>query len=122
MKYIMNKAPIGWNSYTIMILPWREADIKANADIKAAHLEDAREEYIVADIQRYSKDAGTLRDQYQYIPYGDMEMDDFGKLQPAQNRFPFSAGGKCIKFLIFIFMRGILREAAYKHFPIWGQK
>ena len=105
--------------------------MKANADFMAAHMKEAGWEYIVVDIEWYSKDAGTMRDKYQYIPYGDIEMDAYGRLQPDPVRFPSSAGGKGfaplaeyvhelgLKFGIHI-MRGIPREAAHRHLPVLG--
>jgi len=51
----------------------------------------------VVDIQWYAKDAGTQREAYQYIPFGEHEMDEYGRFQPAENRFPSSAGGKGFK-------------------------
>ncbi len=131
MKHIMNKAPMGWNSYDYYDTTVNEAQVKANADFMAAHMKDAGWEYIVVDIEWYSRDAGTMRDKYQYIPYGDIEMDAYGRLQPDPVRFPSSVGGKGfgpladyihalgLKFGIHI-MRGIPREAAHKHLPILG--
>ena len=93
--------------------------------------EEAGWEYIVVDIQWYATDAGTMRDKYQYVPFGDHEMDEFGRLLPDVNRFPSSAGGKGLgpladyvhslglKFGIHI-MRGIPRMAAHRHLPVPG--
>lgn len=131
MKYRMNKAPMGWNSYDYYDTTVNEAQVRANADFMAEHMKEAGWEYIVVDIEWYSRDAGTMRDKYQYIPYGDIEMDAYGRLQPDPVRFPSSAGGKGfgpladyvhslgLKFGIHI-MRGIPREAAHKHLPVLG--
>lgn len=131
MKRIMKKAPMGWNSYDYYDTTVTEAEVRANAEFMAAHLKQAGWEYVVVDIEWYSRDAGTQRDKYQYIPFGDIEMDGYGRLQPAVNRFPSSAGGKGfgplaeyvhslgLKFGIHI-MRGIPREAAHRHLPIYG--
>lgn len=131
MKYTSKKAPMGWNSYDYYDTTVTEAEVKANADFMAAHLKQAGWEYVVVDIEWYSKDAGTRRGSYQYIPFGDIEMDEYGRLQPAENRFPSSAGGKGfkplaqyihglgLKFGIHI-MRGIPREAAHRHLPVLG--
>ena len=94
MKMTMKKAPMGWNSYDYYDTTVNEEQVKANADYMAEHLKDCGWEYVVVDIQWYAKDAGSMRDQYQYIPFGDMEMDEHGRYQPAVNRFPSSAGGK----------------------------
>ena len=131
MKYHMNKAPMGWNSYDYYDTTVNEAQVKANADFMAKHMKDAGWEYVVVDIQWYAKDAGTMRDRYQYIPFGEQEMDEYGRLLPDVNRFPSSAGGRGfgplaeyvhglgLKFGIHI-MRGIPRMAAHKHLPILG--
>lgn len=123
--------PMGWNSYDYYDTTVNEAQIKANADYMAAHLKEFGWEYIVVDIEWYSNDAGTMRDRFQYIPFGDVEMDDYGRLQPSPARFPSSAGGKGfgplaeyvhslgLKFGIHI-MRGIPRKAAYLNCPVPG--
>lgn len=56
----------------------------------AMHLKEFGYEYIVADIEWYSNDAGTKRKEFQYIPFGDDVMDDFGRFQPSPGRFPSS--------------------------------
>lgn len=123
--------PMGWNSYDYYDTTVTEDRVKANADYMAAHLKQYGWEYIVVDIEWYSNDAGTQRPQVQYIPFGDDEMDAYGRLQPAPNRFPSSKGGKGfgplaayvhslgLKFGIHI-MRGIPRQAAHDHLPILG--
>ena len=85
----------------------------------------------MVDIEWYAKDAGTMRDRYQYIPFGEEEIDEYGRLLPDENRFPSAAGGKGfgplaeyvhslgLKFGIHI-MRGIPRIAAHQHMPILG--
>lgn len=131
MKFRMDKAPMGWNSYDYYDTTVNEAQVKANADFMAAHLKEAGWEYIVVDIEWYAKDSGTMRDQYQYIPFGDEAIDAYGRLLPAENKFPSAAGGKGfaplaeyihhlgLKFGIHI-MRGIPRIAAHKHLPVLG--
>ncbi|MCI8624018.1 MAG: glycoside hydrolase family 27 protein [Provencibacterium sp.] len=131
MKYQMARAPMGWNSYDYYDTTVNEEQVKANARFMAEHLKDAGWEYIVADIQWYAKNAGTMRDRYQYIPFGEMEMDGYGRLQPDSSRFPSSADGKGfgpladyvhglgLKFGIHI-MRGIPRAAAHAHLPVFG--
>ena len=131
MKFRMDKAPMGWNSYDYYDTTVNEAQVKANADFMAAHLKEAGWEYIVVDIEWYAKDSGTMREQYQYIPFGDEEIDAYGRLLPAENKFPSAAGGKGfaplaeyihhlgLKFGIHI-MRGIPRIAAHRHLPVLG--
>lgn len=122
---------MGWNSYDYYDTAVSEAEVKANADFMAEHLKQFGWEYVIVDIQWYAKDAGAMRSQYQYIPFGDVEMDEFGRLQPDPVRFPSSAGkkgfaplaayihGLGLKFGIHI-MRGIPREAAHRHLPVKG--
>lgn len=133
MKYQMNRAPMGWNSYDYYDTAVNEEQVKSNADFMAAHMKDAGWEYVVVDIEWYAKDAGTMRDKHQYIPFGEEEIDAYGRLLPALNRFPSAAGGKGfgplaeyvhrlgLKFGIHI-MRGIPRIAAHNHLPVLGTK
>ncbi|MDE7297670.1 MAG: glycoside hydrolase family 27 protein [Lachnospiraceae bacterium] len=123
--------PMGWNSYDYYDTTVTEADVKANADYMAAHLKQYGWEYIVVDIQWYAHDAGSQRDRHQYIPFWDVEMDEYSRLLPDPARFPSSAGGKGfgpladyvhslgLKFGIHI-MRGIPRIAAHQHGKILG--
>lgn len=129
----MKQAPMGWNSYDYYDTCVNEEQVKANADFMAAHMKEAGWEYIVVDIEWYARDAGTQREKYQYIPFGEEEMDEYGRFLPDVRRFPSSAGGKGfgplaryihdlgLKFGIHI-MRGIPRAAAHNHLPILGSK
>ncbi len=131
MKAMMNKAPMGWNSYDYYDTTVTEDQVKANADYMAAHLKQAGWEYIVVDIEWYAWHTGSQREKYQYIPFGKVEMDEYGRLLPCPEKFPSSANGagfkpladyiheKGLKFGIHI-MRGIPREAAHRHLPILG--
>lgn len=123
--------PMGWNSYDYYDTMVTEEEVKANARYMAENMKAYGWEYVVIDIEWYSNDAGTRRQEYQYIPFGDDEMDAYGRFQPSPNRFPSSAGGKGfaplaeyihslgLKIGIHI-MRGIPREAAHRHCPIAG--
>ncbi len=123
--------PMGWNSYDYYDTTVTEEQVKANADYMAKNLKKYGWEYIVIDIEWYSNDAGTRRDEYQYIPFGDNEMDEYGRFQPSPKRFPSSAGGQGfkpladyihglgLKFGIHI-MRGIPRQAAHDHCKVYG--
>lgn len=125
--------PMGWNSYDYYDTTVTEEQIKANADYMAENLKEYGWEYIVVDIEWYAKDAGTKREQFQYIPFGDLEIDEYGRFLPAVNRFPSAANGagfkpladyvhsKGLKFGIHI-MRGVPRIAAHLHMPIHGTK
>lgn len=123
--------PMGWNSYDYYDTTVTEEQVKKNADFMAKNLKQFGWEYVVVDIEWYSNDAGTRRKEYQYIPFGDDEMDEYGRMIPSPNRFPSSKNGAgfkpladyChnlgLKFGIHI-MRGIPRAAAEKHLPVYG--
>lgn len=127
-KFAINP-PMGWNSYDYYDTTVTEMDVKNNAVYMAEHLKKHGWEYIVVDIQWYAYDTGSKRDQYQYIPFSKMAMDEYGRLLPCPDRFPCSKNGKGfaplaeeihrlgLKFGIHI-MRGIPREAAHRHLPI----
>ena len=122
---------MGWNSYDYYDTTVNEQQVKTNADYMAQHLKDAGWEYIVVDIQWYAKHAGSMRELYQYIPFGELCMDGYGRLQPDPTRFPSAADGKGfeplaayihglgLKFGIHM-MRGIPRAAAHQHLPVLG--
>ncbi|MCH5251778.1 MAG: glycoside hydrolase family 27 protein [Lachnospiraceae bacterium] len=128
---LLKKPPMGWNSYDYYDTTVNEEQIRANADYMAEHLREFGWEYIVIDIAWYSYDAGKEREKFQYVPFGKVEMDEYGRLLPCVDRFPSSAGGKGflplaeyvhskgLKFGIHI-MRGIPRRAAYERTKIYG--
>ena len=123
--------PMGWNSYDYYDTTVNEAQVKANAAYMAEHLKPFGWQYVVVDIQWYAKKAGSQREKYQYIPFSEMEMDAYGRLQPDKERFPSSGDGSGftklaeyvhglgLKFGIHI-MRGIPRVAAQNHMPVKG--
>lgn len=123
--------PMGWNSYDYYDTTVTEEQIRANADYMAKHLKEYGWQYVVVDIEWYSNDAGTKREKYQYIPFGDDQMDEWSRLQPSPKRFPSSADGSGftalaeyvhnlgLKFGIHI-MRGIPRKAAEQHCAVLG--
>lgn len=119
--------PMGWNSWDCFATTVTEAQTKAQADYMAAHLKSHGWQYIVVDIQWYepgAKDHGYRKDAV-------LVMDEFGRLQPAPNRFPSAAGGEGfkpladyvhslgLKFGIHL-MRGIPRQAVEKNLPVKG--
>lgn len=122
-------APMGWNSYDYYDTTVNEDQVKANADYMAAHLKNAGYEYVVVDIEWYAEKAGSQRDKYQYIPYSELAIDEYSRLQPDPERFPSSADGSGfkhladyvhglgLKFGIHI-MRGIPRIAAHTHMAL----
>lgn len=123
------RPPMGWNSYDYYDTNVTEKDILANAAYMAEHLKIYGWEYIVVDIQWYAYHTASMRDRFQYIPFGKNEMDGYGRLLPCPDKFPSSANGAGfkpladqihamgLKFGIHI-MRGIPREAAQNHLPI----
>ena len=123
------RPPLGWNSYDYYDTAVTEQDIKANADYMATQLKPFGWEYIIVDIQWYASKAGSRRKEFQYIPFEELTMDQYGRLLPAENRFPSAAGGKGfqpladyvhgrgLKFGIHI-MRGIPRQAVHRHLSV----
>lgn len=123
--------PMGWNSYDYYDTTVCENEVKANADYMAKHLKSCGWEYIVVDIQWYAHKAGSKREQFQYIPFSELEMDEYGRLLPDPERFPSSVNGAGfkpladyihglgLKFGIHI-MRGIPRIAAHEHRQVKG--
>ena len=123
--------PMGWNSYDYYDTAVTEADIRANAKYMAEHLKEYGWEYIVVDIQWYAHGVGSQRDKYQYIPFSELEMDEYSRLLPDPERFPSSKDGAGfaplaeyvhslgLKFGIHI-MRGIPRITAHNYGQIKG--
>ena len=94
MKYQMKRPPMGWNSYDYYDTTVTEEQVKANAKFMATYMKEAGWEYIVVDIEWYAKTSGIMRQKYQYITLGDLEIDPYGRLLPDISRFPSSANGK----------------------------
>ena len=122
---IAQNPPMGWNSWDCYGAAVTEADVRRNADYMAEHLKPFGWEYVVVDIQWYQPTAIS----HEYEPFSTLTMDPWGRLLPAENRFPSAAGGKGfksladyvhglgLKFGIHI-MRGMPRMAAHSHLPI----
>lgn len=122
---------MGWNSYDYYDTTVTEADVKRNADYMADKLLEYGWEYVVVDIEWYAKGAGSRRNEYQYIPFSTLYMDEYSRLLPDPDRFPSSRDGagfkpladyvhsKGLKFGIHI-MRGIPRNAAHFHGAVLG--
>jgi alpha-galactosidase len=121
------RPPMGWNSWDNFATAITESQTKAQADYMAANLKKFGWEYIVVDIQWYEPGAKS----HDYRADAVLVMDDYGRLQPAANRFPSSkdgAGFKALsdyvhglglKFGIHL-MRGIPRQAVDKNLPVKG--
>lgn len=78
---------MGWNSYDYYDTTVTEDAVKANADYMAAHLKEFGWEYIVVDIEWYAIGAGSRCDQFQYIPFADVAMDEFSRLRRIRHVF-----------------------------------
>ena len=122
---------MGWNSYDYYDTNVTEGDVLSNAAFMAKHLLPYGWEYVVVDIQWYAYHTASMRDRFQYIPFGKNEMDGYGRLLPCPDKFPSSVNGAGfkpladklhamgLKFGIHI-MRGIPRAAAQNHLPVLG--
>ncbi|MEK5253346.1 glycoside hydrolase family 27 protein [Paenibacillus sp. FSL F4-0125] len=131
MKIIMLAAtpPMGWNSWDCYGASVNEEEVRGNAEYMATHLKDFGWEYVVVDIQWYEPGANSS----QYRNFVPLVMDEYSRLQPAENRFPSAKGGKGfaplaefvhglgLKFGIHI-MRGIPRQAVHSASAILGSK
>lgn len=121
--------PMGWNSWDCFATTVTEEQTKAQADFMAAKLKAHGWQYIVVDIQWYEPNAKS----HDYRKDAVLTMDDYGRLQPATNRFPSAKDnngfkslsayvhGLGLKFGIHL-MRGIPRQAVEKNLPILGTK
>ena len=95
-------APMGWNSYDYYDTTVNEEQVRANAAYLAEHLKDAGYEYVVVDIEWYAKKAGSQRNTYQYIPYSELAIDEYSRLQPDPERFPSSADGTDLQIMYIV--------------------
>ena len=120
--------PMGWNSWDCYGPTVVEDEVKANADYMAEHLKDYGWEYVIVDIRWFvenDKAGGYNQTDPIYV------MDEYGRYQPAVNRFPSSADGsgfrnladyvhsKGLKFGIHI-MRGIPKIAVAQRTLVKG--
>ena len=121
--------PMGWNSWDSFGTGVTEAEVKANADYMAKYMAKSGWQYIVVDIQWSEPNPKT----HGYRPGAELNMDEYGRLIPAVNRFPSAANGqgfkpladyvhsKGLKFGMHI-MRGIPRRAVDADLPVFGQQ
>ena len=126
---IAQTPPMGWNSWDCYGAAVTEEIVRKNAEYMAKHLKEYGWEYVVVDIQWYQPTAVN----HQYEPFSQVDMDEYGRLLPAVNRFPSAAEGRGfkpladyvhslgLKFGIHI-MRGVPRTAAHNHLPIAGSE
>ena len=86
---IAKHPPMGWNSWDCYGAAVTEDIVRRNAEYMAKHLKQYGWEYIVVDIQWYQPTALN----HEYEPFSTLDMDEYGRLLPAVNRFPSAAGG-----------------------------
>ena len=120
--------PMGWNSWDCFGPTVTEREVRANAKYMAAHLKKFGWNYVVVDIRWYVEN-DRAHGYNEDNPV--LTLDEYGRLLPAVNRFPSSAGGNGfrplaeyihglgLKFGIHI-MRGIPRLAVDRNLPILG--
>lgn len=121
------RPPMGWNSWNSFATTINEAQSREIAAIQAAKLLPFGYDIFTVDIQWYEPEASSYTYNAKPVPV----MDGYGRLLPAPNRFPSSAGGKGfapladavhamgLKFGIHL-MRGIPRLAVERNLPILG--
>jgi len=124
---IAKHPPMGWNSWDCYGAAVTEETVRQNAQYMAKRLKPYGWEYVVVDIQWYQPTAIN----HAYEAFSQLEMDEYGRLLPALNRFPSAADGAGfkpladyvhslgLKFGIHI-MRGMPRMAAHRRLPIKG--
>jgi hypothetical protein len=120
--------PMGWNSWDCYGPTVTETEVKANADYMAEKLKQHGWEYVVVDIRWFvaNDKAGGYNEKDPVYT-----LDEYGRLLPAVEKFPSSAGGKGfkpladyihskgLKFGIHL-MRGVPVEAVKKGLPVMG--
>lgn len=123
------KPPLGWNSWDCYGPAVNEVQLLGNARYMAKHLKAHGWQYVVCDIQWYEPEAGQRH--WEYNRFAELCMDGFGRLIPAENRFPSAANGAGfkpiadqihalgLKFGIHI-MRGVPRLAVHRALPVKG--
>ncbi len=121
------RPPMGWNSWDSFATTVTEAQAKAQADFMAAKLARFGWTYLTVDIQWYEPAATS----FNYRKGAVLAMDQWGRLLPAENRFPSAAKGagfkpmgdylhaKGLKFGLHL-LRGIPRQAVEQNTPILG--
>ena len=119
------KPPMGWNSWDCYGTAVTEEQVRANAEVMQKRLAGFGWRYVVVDIQW----SGPNSKGHSYEPGAVLEMDGYGRLIPAPNRFPSAKEGAGFKFLAdhihslglkfgIHIMRGIPQQAVEKNTPI----
>ena len=121
------RPPMGWNSWNSFATTLTETQAIETARIMADKLLPSGYDVFTVDIQWYEPNATG----YDYRPGAALTMDGHGRLLPAPNRFPSSAGGRGfkpladrihalgLKFGVHL-MRGIPRLAYERDLPVLG--
>jgi alpha-galactosidase len=127
MPRLAQRPPMGWNSWNSFATTITEAQARETAAIMAERMLPFGYDILTVDIQWY--EPGATGYAYQAVP--TPTLDGHGRLIPAPNRFPSSAGGRGfapladaihrlgLKFGIHL-MRGIPRLAVKRNLPILG--
>jgi len=125
--YWAQTPPMGWNSWDCYGAGVQESNAVANADYMAQYLKPHGWNVITIDIQWYEPLAHTTT----YRRGAILEMDAYGRLLPATNRFPMTAATRSfkpmgdylhaqgLKFGLHL-LRGIPRQAVYQKTPVLG--
>ena len=119
--------PMGWNSWDGFATTVTEAQTRAQADVMKEKLAVHGWNLITVDIQWYEPGATG----FDYHRDAKLDMDEFGRLIPATNKFPSAANGQGFKPLAdyvhglglkfgLHLMRGIPRQAVAAKTPIKG--
>jgi alpha-galactosidase len=120
---------MGWNSWDGFATTVTEAQTRAQADFMKQKLAAHGWNLITVDIQWYEPGATG----FNYHKGAKLEMDEYGRLMPATNKFPSAANGRGfkpladyvhslgLKFGIHL-MRGIPRQAVNANTPIKGTR
>jgi hypothetical protein len=121
--------PMGWNSWNSFATTITEAQARETAGIMAAKLLPFGYDVFTVDIQWYEPNAASYTYNAKPVP----AIDGNGRLLPASNRFPSSAGGRGfaplaaevhglgLKFGVHL-MRGIPRLAVERNLPVLGTR
>ncbi len=131
---VATSPPMGWNSWNNFGLDITEDEFKKQVDYAAEKLRPYGYEYMVIDASWYSPSVSAdPRSAFHHPKYArhDANIDEFGRLLPAANKFPSAKGSlkyladyvhaKGMKFGIHL-NRGIPWQAVDRDLPIKGNR
>ncbi|MCD8391008.1 MAG: glycoside hydrolase family 27 protein, partial [Firmicutes bacterium] len=113
-----------WDCYGAAV---NEEQVRSKADFKARTVKKYGWEYIIVDIQWYEPFA----ESHEYRANAELITDEYGRLMPAENRFPSANNGRGfkpladyvhslgLKFGIHI-LRGTPKQAVRRNTPIFS--